>query len=138
MIIDSVVAGLDDYSASLYTTNDYVIEPPRASVTEVTVREFGEFEAAMKRDKIRRSSKRPPPPVDVDEDGDASPADLFSQNQEVSGESLRRKKKSKIRRSSNFEEEFPSVADETIVEEDSSIIPKVHKKHGKHRHNHHE
>ncbi|BHF66149.1 hypothetical protein SprV_0200916300 [Sparganum proliferum] len=138
MIIDSVVAGLDDYSASLYTTNDYVIEPPRASVTEVTVREFGEFEAAMKREKSRRSSKRPSPPVDVDEDGDASPADLFSQSQEVSGESMRRKKKSKTRRSSNFGEEFSSVADETIVEEDSSIIPKVHKKHGKHRHNHHE
>uniref|UniRef100_A0A183TJ57 Uncharacterized protein n=1 Tax=Schistocephalus solidus TaxID=70667 RepID=A0A183TJ57_SCHSO len=105
MIIDSVVAGLDDYSASLYTPNDYVIEPPRASVNEVTVREFGEFEAALRQEKNRRSSKRLPPPVDVDETGDASPTDLFSQSQEVSGEPIRRKKKSKALSETRFSEQ---------------------------------
>ncbi|VDN10100.1 unnamed protein product [Dibothriocephalus latus] len=107
-IIDSVVAGLDDYSASQYTPNDYVIEPPRASVTELSFRDFEKLEVAMKHEKERRSSKRPPPPsVDVDEAGDSSPDDIFSQNQE---EPARRKKKSKVGRSSDFEEEFPSVA----------------------------
>lgn len=46
-IIESVVSGMDDYSASRYGSHDFAIEPPRRIGTEVTEHEFEDFRYAL-------------------------------------------------------------------------------------------